>query len=578
MKDSHKKDAELSNLNQRKILDLEKTSSIQKKIGELNERLAAIVENSSDAIIGKDLDGVITSWNKGAERIYGYKAEEVIGRPVSVLVPSGQTDEIPQILGKISRGENIEHYETMRVGKDGRQVCVSLTVSPIKNFEGEIIGASTIARDITRRKQMEEALRVHEKRLALALEASNDGVWDWDMNGETYLSPKYYEMTGYSPGEIIPDLDFYKRIIHPDDVQRVMKTMEEHLKGHTEQSIVEYRMITKSGACRHILGKGKVIERDENGNPLRIIGTISDITERKKAEEQIKLAKEEWEQTFDAIPDIIAVIDNQHVIRRANKALASRLGIDRDEIIGKSCYRTICSLGKPLSNCPGSLSVLNGKEQMEERFLETLKGHYLISCTPIYAFDGSITCFVEVCRDISEQKKMEEMLREAAITDTLTGLFNRRGFFTLAEQQISLAERNKRNMLLLFLDLNNMKSINDTFGHREGDQALIDTALILKKTFRASDIIARIGGDEFAVLLAERSEPDIEHVIFGHIQNNLKVHNEQGGRAYQLSLSTGTAYFDPERPCTVGDLLSIADAKMYEEKKRYAHGDKRGGK
>jgi len=567
MRDRNKEKAAPSRLPGRKRVNLGKKSSVEKKIDELNARLAAIVENSNDAIIGKDLNGVITSWNRGAERIYGYTAEEMIGSPVSVLVPSGQPDEIPQILEKIKHGESIEHYETMRAGKYGRRVCASLTVSPIKSDKGKIIGASTIARDITKRKQMEEALRKSEERLSLAMDASNDGVWDWNINGETYLSPKYYEITGYARGDMRPDLNFFKSIIHPDDVQRVMKIMEEHLEGRTEQSIVEYRMITKSGECKHILGKGKVIERDEKGNPVRMIGTISDITERKKAEEQIRLAKEEWEQTFDAAPDIVAVIDNQHVIKRANKALAARLGTDRDELIGRSCFRAMCGLEKPLSTCPGSMAIVTGKEQVEERFVEKIKGHYLISCTPISACDGSITSFIEVCRDISEQKKMEEMLREAAITDALTGLFNRRGFLTLAEQQIHLAQRNKRNMALIFLDLNNMKQINDKFGHKEGDRALIDTANLLRRTFRESDIMARMGGDEFAVLLTEPSKRDIDHIIFEHIHRNLKSHNEQSDRAYRLSFSMGIAHYDPERPSSVGDLLTVADTMMYKEKK-----------
>ncbi len=568
MKEPNKKGAELSRLRPRRVVEPGRRASAGKKVHELNSRLAAIVEYSDDAIIGKDLDGLVTSWNKGAEMIYGYTAGEMIGRSISVLAPSGQPDEIPRILEKIAHGEATEHYETVRVAKDGRKIYVSLTVSPIKDHGGKIIGASTVARDITRRKQMEEALRKSEERLSLAMEAANDGLWDWDVNGLTYLSPRYYEMTGYSAGEIRPDFDFFRSLIHPDDLQRVIGTMDEHLKGRTKESVVEYRMITKSGEYRHILARGKVIERDEKGNPVRMIGTITDITRLKRAEEEARLAKEEWEKTFDAMPDIVAVIDDRHVIRRANRALAVKLGIDRSEVIGRCCYRAICGIEKPLSGCPGSMSVVSGMEQKEERFLEGLKGHYLISCTPVYDAGGNATSFVEICRDISEQKKMEEKLHEAAVTDSLTGLFNRRGFLTLAEKQLKVAGRSKMKMALFFLDLDNMKEINDKFGHKEGDRALIDTAVLLRKTFRQSDIIARMGGDEFAVLLTEPSGRDVEHIIFGHLNSNLKSHNEESRRPYLLSFSMGTAWYDPERPCSLDDLLISADKMMYEEKKR----------
>ncbi len=565
---NNKKD-KLSKLRQGRIVELEKRVSTDEKISELNARLAAIVEYSDDAIIGKDLNGLVTSWNRGAERIYGYSAEEMMGRHISVLSPSGKPNEIPTILERIARGEVIEHYETVRTGKDGREIHVSLTISPIKDNKGKVVGVSTIARDITRRKHTAEALRKSEERLSLALEASNDGVWDWHVDGETYLSPKYYEMTGYAPGEVRPDLDFYKSLIHPDDLQAVMRTMQDHMEGRTEQSIVEYRMITKSGVCKYILGRGKVIERDRNGRPVRMIGTISDITESKRAEEQVRLAKEEWEQTFDAMPDIVAVIDNRHVIRRANAALAAKLHISRDSLIGRSCHKVICGLEEPLTGCPGSAAISIGEGQMEERFLENLNGHYLISCTPISSRDGSISSFVEVCRDISERKKAEEKLREAAITDPLTGLFNRRGFLALAQQQLNVAERNKRNMMLLYLDLDKMKEINDKFGHKEGDQALVDTAALLKKTFRASDIVGRMGGDEFAVLLTEPSERNVKNIVFDHIERNLKGHNEEARRPYRLSFSIGIAYYDPARPCSFDDLLIKADRMMYEEKKRH---------
>jgi diguanylate cyclase (GGDEF)-like protein/PAS domain S-box-containing protein len=565
MKDLHRKSAELARLRQRRIASLERKAALEKKIGELNERLAAIVEHSNDAIIGKDLDGVITSWNKGAERIYGYAAGEMIGRSISMLSPSGQPDEVPQILERIRRGEIIEHYETVRTGKDGKRVWISLTVSPIKGYDSRIMGASSIARDITRRRKAEETVQRQAQTLnqilGSVITTNLDGyITSWNKGSERMFS--------YTADEAIGE---HVSFIYPEDerdflAKEIIGPLKE--KGDHER---EVRLRRRSGETFHALLLLTLL-RDENGSVTGMIGSSVDISERKKAEGKIILAKEEWEQTFDAMPDIVAVIDTRHIIRRANKTLASRLGIDRQELAGKFCHKAICGSEKPISNCPGDMAVGTGKAQVEERFLENLNGHYLISCNPISSSDGSITGFVEVCRDISERRNIEERLREAAIRDALTGLFNRRGFLTLAVQQLNIAGRNKRNMALLFMDLNNMKEINDKFGHKQGDQALVDTANLLRKTFRESDIIARMGGDEFAVLLAEPSERDIEHIILEHLQNNLKVYNEQNiqrGCPYQLSLSTGISYYDPERPCSVDELLTSADRRMYKEKEAY---------
>ena len=132
----------------------------QRKLAEAaTRRLAAVVESSDDAIITKTLDGTILSWNAGAEGIYGYSAAEVVGRPISLLVPPDRPDELPQILAKLAKGERIAHYQTERVRKDGRRIHISLTISPLMDSEGKIVGASMIARDITTQKQVEEELQ-----------------------------------------------------------------------------------------------------------------------------------------------------------------------------------------------------------------------------------------------------------------------------------------------------------------------------------------------------------------------------------------------------------------------------------
>ncbi len=169
---------------------------------------------------------------------------------------------------------------------------------------------------------------------------------------------------------------------------------------------------------------------------------------------------------------------------------------------------------------------------------------------------------------LAVRKRLEEQMRTASITDELTGLLNRRGFLIFAEKQRSIANRNKKNFSLIFLDLDEMKRINDEFGHREGDMALISVSNILKKTFRASDIIARIGGDEFAILITEPLSTKIEKTVAEHIQDNLKIHNEQTEKGYRLSLSMGMVHYDAEQPCNVEALLDRADALMYEHKRQ----------
>ena len=145
--------------------------------------LAALIDSSDDAIIAKNLDGVILSWNLGAERMYGYSASEAIGRPISFLIPSDQRHEFNEILKRIRADQRVAHHETRRLTKDGRELDISLTVSPIKDADGKIFGASSIARDITERKRVEQALRGSEARWRAIVESAVDGIVVIDARG-----------------------------------------------------------------------------------------------------------------------------------------------------------------------------------------------------------------------------------------------------------------------------------------------------------------------------------------------------------------------------------------------------------
>ncbi|MBU2026506.1 MAG: diguanylate cyclase [Proteobacteria bacterium] len=166
----------------------------------------------------------------------------------------------------------------------------------------------------------------------------------------------------------------------------------------------------------------------------------------------------------------------------------------------------------------------------------------------------------------SDRKRMEEEIREMSLRDQMTELYNRRGFITLAEQQIRAANRAQRAMLLTFIDLDGLKWINDTFGHEEGDRALIDAANVLRQTFRESDIIARLGGDEFAVLSIYAADMNPED-FSKRLQENIDAGNAKETRPYKLAMSWGTAVYDPGSPLSLDELMSSADERMYAQKK-----------
>ena len=192
----------------------------RKRAEEAQAHLAAIVESAGDAIISEDLNGIIQTWNVGAEKVFGYEAKEVIGKSISILVPPGHPDEVPEILARIIQGERIENFESERLRKDGTIIPVSLTFSAIKASSGRIIGGSKIAHDITERRRAEEALRMSEERLQLALDAANLSTWDWHVpSGEVIWNDIHYSMLGYQPGEIKPSYQAWSSRVYHEDLQ-----------------------------------------------------------------------------------------------------------------------------------------------------------------------------------------------------------------------------------------------------------------------------------------------------------------------------------------------------------------------
>jgi two-component system cell cycle response regulator len=165
-----------------------------------------------------------------------------------------------------------------------------------------------------------------------------------------------------------------------------------------------------------------------------------------------------------------------------------------------------------------------------------------------------------------EHAKKHVKMHTLLLTDELTGVYNRRGFFALSEHQLKMARRQMRGIYMLYADLDDLKGINDNWGHPEGDLALIDIANILRTNFRESDVIARIGGDEFVVMPVGTAGDDIE-IIIDRLQKAVDLHNSVSSRSYRLSMSAGAAFYDPASPCSIEELLAQGDKSMYERKK-----------
>jgi PAS domain S-box-containing protein len=257
----------------------------QKRAGDLNQRLAAIVESSDDAIIGKNLQGIILSWNRGAERIFGYTAEEVIGKHISLIAAPDKVDEIPGILERVARGERVDHYETKRKTKDGRILSVSLTVSPIRDASGVVIAASKVARDTTERS-INSDLR---ERLAAIVESSDDAIVSKDLNGIIRSWNSGAErLFGYTAEEIIGK--HISTIAAPERVDEIPNILDRIRRGErvdhyqTKRKAKDGRIITVSLTVSPI--------RDASGIVVGASKVARDITDRERQEQALREANE----------------------------------------------------------------------------------------------------------------------------------------------------------------------------------------------------------------------------------------------------------------------------------------------
>ena len=288
--------------------------------------LAAVIESADDAIISKTLDGIITSWNEGARRIFGYEADEVIGKPITILIPEGHLDEEPAILARLRAGQRIEHYETVRKRKDGRLIEISLTVSPIRGPEGKIVGASKIARDITEQRQARRALDEASERLKLALDAARLGDWSWDAKTDIVtMSETAGIIFGIPPGPHMTWTEM-NQLLHEDDRERARTAVDTALATRGEYDI-EYRVrhTDKSETWVWVASKGHGVYADD-GSVVGMVGLLQDISTRKINEETLRDQAEALRTLNEMGQRISAELDLHNTVQAVTDAATELIG------------------------------------------------------------------------------------------------------------------------------------------------------------------------------------------------------------------------------------------------------------
>jgi len=516
--------------------------------------------------------GRFVNVNPQFENLIGISKVDLIGRESLSLVVPEDRENVSINAKNMLKGESSEPYEYRVIQEDGSIKWIMETVTSIQ-YMGKTATLGNFM-DITSRKLTEAALVDSQEHYRDLFENANDIIYIHDLKGRFIsLNKRALEISGYELDEVI-NRNFIE-VIAPTHHVLVSHTMVRDIfLGLTPT--YELEMITKGGWLVPLEVRPRLLKK--NGVPYGVQGIARDITERKQMENELRATNQRLQDIIEFLPDATFVIDQNRKVIAWNRAIEAMTGVNKNDIIGRGDFlyavpfhgspRPMLAdlIGNPFLETSDYYEEVRreGHSLYTEIFAPDMyegRGSYIwVKASPLMDTDGKIVGAIESIRDISERKHFEEQLRYLSMHDGLTNLYNRNYF----EEEIARMESGRFQPTgLLICDVDGLKLVNDTLGHDAGDHLLISVARVVQSCFRGDDVVARVGGDEFAILMP-RSDEIVTEIACMRIREAVNMYNMQNPDI-PLSLSLGFAVRNTPT-LTMNEVYQAADNNMYREK------------
>ena len=569
---------------------------------------AATIEGMPDGVMLVNMSGEISYVNKAFEKLLGYKANELVGTSALKLPTYSKSKDRVKAQGylkKVIEKSSAKPIDMSAITKDGDEIPINFTASVIKDAQGNPQTLVAVIRDISERKWAEEALRDSEELARGMLAAATTGIYFLQDGMFLYVNRLFEEISGYTSDELVGkhSLDY----VHPDDKKAVRIKAIEVLKGQSS-SPYEARLIRKDSGIVWVSDRVASIQYKGKRS---VLGTLMDITERKQAEEEIRRYTRQLEALFNIGATVSQTLNPEELLDSVLDTVLMVMGVEVGGIflldkqtnklllkthrgmspefarrvqvvsIGDGFIGQVAKLGKPiLAEDVSADSKLSWMRKMGDG-IQSFAAVPIMAKEKILAVmgvgsgkhrefpDWEMQMLDTIANQIGmaiENAQLYEHALELAFTDGLTGLYNRRYIMEQIEREFIRAQRSKAPLSLIMVDLDELKAINDRFGHHEGDGFLKEVARIVKVNTRASDVAARWGGDEFMLLAPgtdSRSASKIAERIRTQVERyKIKLEGEEVG----ITVSDGIVSY-PAHASVVEELLKKADEAMYNAKR-----------